>query len=320
MKVLLTGAAGFIGSHLTERLLREGCQVIGLDSFDTYLYDAETKRRNLREIGEHEHFRFVKGDILDEELVASLAKGVDLVAHIAALAGVRPSILAPQRYVHTNIQGTLSVLNACRAAEVKRLVFASTSSVYGVRSPEDVPFRETDPCVHPASPYAASKRAAELFCSNYRDLYGVGVFALRFFTVYGPRQRPEMAIHKFTDLIANDRPVTLFGDGSSARDYTFIDDVIDGSWRACQRVSPGAFEIYNLGGSKTIRLKSLIEKLAQRLAREPRLRFEPDQAGDVPITCADVSKSKRDLGYEPQVGIDDGLDRFVAWYQQRALR
>ena len=320
MKVLVTGAAGFIGSHLVERLLREGCQVIGLDSFDSFLYDAETKRRNVREIGAHEHFRLVEGDILDTELLASLLKGVDLVAHIAALAGVRPSIQAPEKYVRTNIQGTLGLLNACRDAGVRRMVFASTSSVYGARSPEDVPFRESDPCVHPASPYAASKRAAEMFCSNYRDLYGIGVFAVRYFTVYGPRQRPEMAIHKFTRLIDDGRSVTLYGDGSSARDYTYIDDIVDGSWRACQRVLPGAFEIYNLGGSKTVRLKELVAKVAHRLAREPRLQFEPDQPGDVPITCADVSKSKRDLGYEPCVSIDDGLDRFIAWYQQQRAR
>jgi UDP-glucuronate 4-epimerase len=318
MKVLVTGAAGFIGSHLVERLLREGCRVIGLDSFDTYVYDAETKRRNLREIGAHDHFRFVEGNILDEGLIASLVNGVDLVAHLAALAGVRPSILAPQKYIHTNIQGTLTLLNACREADVKRMLYASTSSVYGARSPEDVPFRESDPCVHPASPYAASKRSAELFCSNYRDLYGIGIFAVRYFTVYGPRQRPEMAIHKFTRLIANDRPVTLYGDGSSARDYTYIDDIVDGSWRACQRVLPGAFEIYNLGGSKTTTLKDLVDKISQRLAREPRLQFEPDQPGDVPITYADVSKSERDLGYRPLVPIDEGLDCFVSWYKRRA--
>jgi UDP-glucuronate 4-epimerase len=318
MKVLVTGAAGFIGSHLVERLLREGCQVVGLDSFDSYLYDAETKHRNLREIGEHKHWRFVEGDILDAELVPSLLAGVDLVAHIAALAGVRPSIAAPQKYIRTNIQGTLSLLDACRTAGVNRMLFASTSSVYGARSPEDVPFRESDPCVRPASPYAASKRSAELFCSNYRDLYGIGVLAVRYFTVYGPRQRPEMAIHQFTRLIANDRPVVLFGDGSSARDYTYIDDIVDGSWRACQRVTPGSFEIYNLGGSKTTALKDLVDQLAHRLGRRPRLQFEPDQPGDVPITYADVSKARRDLGYQPRVSIEDGLERFVAWYRQRA--
>jgi UDP-glucuronate 4-epimerase len=320
MKVLVTGAAGFIGSHLVERLLREGCQVIGLDSFDSFLYDAETKRRNVREIGAHEHFRLVEGDILDTELLASLLEGVDLVAHIAALAGVRPSIQAPEKYVRTNIQGTLGLLNACRDAGVSRMVFASTSSVYGARSPEDVPFRESDPCVHPASPYAASKRAAEMFCSNYRDLYGIGVFAVRYFTVYGPRQRPEMAIHKFTRLIDHGRSVTLYGDGSSARDYTYIDDIVDGSWRACWKVQPGAFEIYNLGGSRTTPLRTLVEKIAQRLGREPRLVFEPDQAGDVPITYADVSKARRELGYEPRVALDDGLDRFVSWYQKQAAR
>jgi UDP-glucuronate 4-epimerase len=319
MKVLVTGAAGFIGSHLVERLLREGCQVIGLDSFDTYVYDAETKRSNLREIGAHDHFRFVEGDILDQELVASLVRGVDLVAHIAALAGVRPSILAPEKYIRTNVQGTLSLLNACRDAGVNRMLFASTSSVYGERSPEEVPFRETDPCVRPASPYAASKRAAELFCSNYRDLYGIGVFAVRYFTVYGPRQRPEMAIHRFTRLIANDRPVTLFGDGSSARDYTYIDDIVDGSWRACQRVLPGAFEIYNLGGSKTTTLKALVHEVSHRLGREPRLLFEPAQPGDVSLTYADVSKSKRDLGYAPRVSLEDGLERFVGWYKKHAV-
>jgi UDP-glucuronate 4-epimerase len=233
---------------------------------------------------------------------------------------VRPSIQAPEKYVRTNIQGTLGLLNACRDAGVSRMVFASTSSVYGARSPEDVPFRESDPCVHPASPYAASKRAAEMFCSNYRDLYGIGVFAVRYFTVYGPRQRPEMAIHKFTRLIDEGRSVTLYGDGSSARDYTYIDDIVDGSWRACRKVQPGAFEIYNLGGSRTTPLRTLVEKIAQRLGREPRLVFEPDQAGDVPITYADVSKARRELGYEPRVPLDDGLDRFVSWYQKQAAR
>ena len=320
MKLLVTGAAGFIGSHLVERLLAEGHDVVGLDSFDTYLYDAETKAANLAGSVGHPRFRLVTGDILDRPLVAELCRGQDVIVHLAALAGVRPSIEDPPRYARTNVEGTTNVLEACRLADVRRLIFASSSSVYGTRDPASVPFREDDPCLHPASPYAATKRSGELLSNTYRDLHGIGISALRFFTVYGPRQRPEMAIHKFARAIVTGAPVTLFGDGSSARDYTFIDDVIDGTYAACNAVVPGVFRIYNLGGSRTTTLARLVELLGEALGASPRIVRSAVQPGDVPITCADVTLAKRDLGYEPKVPIEEGLRRFATWFLANAGR
>src|SRR4051812_29330425 len=227
MKVLLTGAAGFIGSSLAERMIARGDELVGLDNFDTTLYGAEIKRQNLAGLLAGPRFRFVEGDFLDEALCEQLVgEQPEVIVHLGALAGVRPSLQQPKRYQRVNIEGTLNLLEACRAHDVRRFVFASSSSVYGAHN--EVPFRERDPAVRPASPYAASKRAGELFCSNYSDLFGIATSALRFFTVYGPRQRPEMAIHKFARLIRDGKPVPFFGDGSSARDYTYIDDIIDG--------------------------------------------------------------------------------------------
>jgi len=234
--------------------------------------------------------------------------------HLAALAGVRPSIDRPLEYAAVNVSGTLNLLEACRAHGVTRFVFASSSSVYGAHS--SVPFRENDPAVRPASPYAATKRAGELLCSNYSDLFGIDTCALRFFTVYGPRQRPEMAIHKFTRLIATGRPVPFFGDGQSARDYTFIDDIIDGVQAAVER-QPAGHTVYNLGGSRTTTLARLVELIAAALGREPILERQPDQPGDVPITFADVTRAGADLGYAPQVPIEDGSARFVEWFRQQ---
>lgn len=314
MKVLLTGTAGFIGSHLAERLLAEGHEVVGLDSFDSFLYDAETKERNAALLAGRPRFRLVRRDILDGGLLKRLAAGVDVVVHLAALAGVRPSIADPPRYVRTNVEGTINVLEACRAAGVKRLVFASSSSVYGVRG-KSVAFVEDDPCLEPASPYAATKRTGELLCSTYRDLFGIGSAQLRFFTVYGPRQRPEMAIHMFTRLIASGESLSVFGSGASARDYTYIDDIIDGTYAAILRVQPDESTIYNLGGSRTTTLLRLIELIGEALGKEPILAFKPDQPGDVPVTYANVTRARRDLGYEPKVPIEEGIRRFVAWYR-----
>jgi UDP-glucuronate 4-epimerase len=212
------------------------------------------------------------------------------------------------------------VLEACRAHGIRRHVFASSSSVYGARPGALAGFREDDPCLQPASPYAATKRAGELLCSNYRDLFGIGTASLRFFTVYGPRQRPEMAIHAFTRAIAAGQPVTLFGDGQSARDYTYIDDIIDGTFAACERVAPGAFEIYNLGGSRTTALLRLVEVIGAAVGRAPVVQWKPDQPGDVPITFADVSKAAADLAYAPKVGIEDGVHRFVDWFRAEGAR
>ena len=315
MRVLLTGAAGFIGSHLAERLLADGHEVTGFDSFYSFLYDAATKERNVAALTGRPGFRLVRADLLDARLLRELCRGKDLVVHLAALAGVRPSIADPPRYARTNVEGTLNLFEACRSAGVHRVVFASSSSVYGARDAAAVPFREADPCISPASPYAATKRAGELLASTYRDLFGIGITSLRFFTVYGPRQRPEMAIHKFTRALAAGQPVTLFGDGTTARDYTFIDDIIDGTAAACARVAPGELAVYNLGGSRTTTLSRLVELIAGALGVTPRIDWQPEQPGDVPITFADVSRAARELGYAPKVPIEAGITRFVDWFR-----
>jgi UDP-glucuronate 4-epimerase len=312
MKVLITGAAGFIGSHLAARLLSEGDDVVGLDAFDETLYDATTHERNAAAVP---GLRLVRGDILDAKLMADLVQGKDLVVHLAALAGVRPSIEQPARYARVNVEGTTVVLEACRRAGIGKVVFASSSSVYGAKN--QVPFSEDDPCLRPASPYAASKRACELVCSNFSDLYAMGIASLRFFTVYGPRQRPEMAIHKFARAIRDGKPVTLFGDGSSARDYTYVDDVIDGTVAACRRVRDGEHRIYNLGGSRTTTLHRLVELIAEALGKAPVIEWQPDQPGDVPITFADVTRAGAELGYAPKVPIEEGVRRFVEWLRGR---
>jgi UDP-glucuronate 4-epimerase len=317
MKILVTGCAGFIGSHLVERLLADGDEVTGLDAFDTTLYDAATHERNLAAAAGHDRFRLVRGSIEDAALVAALAPGHEIVVHLAALAGVRPSLRAPGRYARVNVEGSINVLEACRRAGIDRVVCASSSSVYGARAGAPAAFAEDDPCLAPASPYAATKRAAELVASTYRDLHGLGITSLRFFTVYGPRQRPDMAIHAFARRLAAGRPITLFGDGSSARDYTYIDDVIDGTVAACRAVRPGALAVYNLGGAHTTTLARLVELLAAALGVRPEIEHAPDQSGDVPLTWADVNRAARDLGYRPRVAIADGIARFVAWFRSQ---
>jgi len=298
MKVLLTGVAGFIGSHLCERLGARGDVVVGIDNFDETLYPAALHRCNLA---------------LVERLFAQ--HRFDVVVHLGALAGVRPSLAQPKRYQRVNVEGTLDLLEACRRHDVRRFVFASSSSVYGAHNA--VPFREADPAVRPASPYAASKRAGELFCSTYSDLFGIATSALRFFTVYGPRQRPEMAIHKFARLIRDGRPLPFFGDGSSARDYTFIDDIIDGVVAAVDRCGDARHRVYNLGGSRTTTLARLVELLEEGLGTKAILDRQPDQPGDVPITYADVTHAAAELGYAPRVPIEAGLARFCAWLRDQ---
>jgi UDP-glucuronate 4-epimerase len=315
-RILVTGAAGFIGSHLAERLVADGHEITGLDAFDTTLYDAARKERNLAGLLDGPRFRLQRGDLLDAALLGDLARGHDLVVHLAAIAGVRPSLLQPARYARTNVEGTINVLEACRAAGISRVVFASSSSVYGARGAVEA-FREDDPCLTPASPYAATKRAGELVCSTYRDLYGLGISCLRFFTVYGPRQRGDMAIHKFTRAIAAGKPVTLFGE--TARDYTYIDDIIDGVVAACRGVAPGAFAIYNLGGTRTTGLGALVELIGDALGKKPAIVHGEPQPGDVPITWADVSRAAADLGYAPKVPLSVGLARFVDWCRAEGL-
>jgi UDP-glucuronate 4-epimerase len=313
--VLVTGGAGFIGSHVTRRLLGRGDRITVLDDFNDF-YDPALKRANAAEFAGRDDWRLVEGDIRDEGLVGRLFEEgrFDAVIHLAARAGVRPSLAQPILYEDVNCIGTLRLLEAARRHGPANFVFASSSSVYGIN--EKVPFAESDPVELPISPYATTKRAGELLCFNYSHLYGLRTSCLRFFTVYGPSQRPEMAIAKFTDLLARGRSVPLFGTGRTRRDYTYIDDIVDGVVAALD-LAP-RFEIFNLGGSQTTALIDLVHTIAGELGVEPRVEMLAEQPGDVPITYADVSKARAMLGYEPKVPIRDGLRRYVAWYRGRA--
>jgi UDP-glucuronate 4-epimerase len=312
--VLVTGGAGFIGSNLTQRLLARGDRVTVLDDFNDF-YDPKRKRENVALLSPQPGFALVEGDIRDAALVDQLfAHGrFDAVVHLAARAGVRPSLREPVLYEDVNCIGTLRLLEAARHHGPNLFLFGSSSSVYGIN--EKVPFAESDEINQPISPYATTKRTGELLCYNYHHLYGMRTACLRFFTVYGPAQRPEMAIHKFTELLAHGKPVPLYGDGASRRDYTYIDDIVDGLLRTLD-VAPG-FEILNLGGAETTALRDLIQWIADELAVTPSIEYLPDQPGDVPITFADVTKAQRVLGYAPKVPIREGLRRFVAWFRAR---
>jgi UDP-glucuronate 4-epimerase len=310
--VHVTGGAGFIGSHLVERLLERGRAVVVLDSFDAF-YDPAIKRENVRRAAAHPAFRLVEGDIRDgAALDAACAGGVDAVVHLAARAGVRPSIEDPLTYTSVNLDGTTRVLEACRRHGIRRVIFGSSSSVYG-NNPK-VPFAEDDPVDHPISPYAATKKAGELLCHTYHHLFGLDVACLRFFTVYGPRQRPEMAIHRFAATLAAGRPIEQFGDGSAARDYTYVDDIVEGILLALQRVR--GFRIWNLGGSQTTTLAELVRALGQRLRVVPQVRELPLQPGDVERTWADVRRAAAELGWAPRVPLARGLDLFVEWFER----
>jgi UDP-glucuronate 4-epimerase len=310
--VLVTGGAGFIGSHLVEALLETGREVVVLDNFDDF-YLPGLKRRNLQPLLGRRGFALEEGDIRDEARVEKIfdAHPISVMVHLAARAGVRPSILKPVLYSDNNLTGTAVLLEACRRHGIGNLIFGSSSSVYG--NNVKLPFSEKDDVDRPISPYAATKRAGELMCATYHELYRLNVFALRFFTVYGPRQRPEMAIHKFTRLIDRGLPLTRFGDGSTRRDYTYITDIINGVMRAIERVQ--GFEIINLGGSQTTGLSDLIELVEQNLGKKAIIEGEPVQPGDVVATYADVEKARRLLGYEPRVSVQDGIERFVEWYK-----
>lgn len=318
MKIVVTGAAGFIGSHTCERLVAKGHDVVGLDAFDDYLYSADLKRKNASALAALPRFRLVEGDICDTATIATvITSDVDVVCHLAALAGVRPSLAQPLRYLRTNIEGTGVIIERMRELGLKRLVFASSSSVYGAKRGTDIAaFREDDPCLTPASPYASTKRMNELQLSAYRDLFGIGVSALRFFTVYGPRQRTDMAIAKFTAAIRDGKTITVFGDGSSRRDYTFIDDIVSGTVAAIEHVMPGQFEIYNLGGTKTISLTELVETIERVVGKRAIIDRQPDQPGDVPITYANIDKARAAFGYEPTTRPDVGIQRYWDWLQR----
>jgi len=310
--ILVTGAAGFIGSHAAERLMTMGYRVVGVDNFSDF-YDRSWKEMNLKSI---------KGDKLDVEEIditsgPEISKLVRLVRpwailHLAAMAGVRPSIEDPAYYARVNVEGTTHLLQAAVKSGVEKFAFASSSSVYG-NSPK-VPFSEEDDVEEPISPYAATKRAGELICYTFNHLYKLPIASLRFFTVYGPRQRPDLAIHKFTRLISAGKPVPFFGDGSTSRDYTFVEDTVSGIVASIEKIDK--FRIYNLGGSSPISLSELIAELEKAIGKKAILDKKPSQPGDVERTYADLTRSSKELGYSPKISISEGLKRFVAWFNE----
>jgi UDP-glucuronate 4-epimerase len=311
-RVLITGGAGFIGSRVALRLLERGREVRILDNFDPFYPEAQ-KRRNLAVAAGAARGRrldVVEGDIRDRSVCERAVDGVDGVIHLAALAGVRPSIADPIRYMDVNVTGTQTLLEAIRGRPRLPFVFASSSSVYGGNT--KVPFAESDPVDRPVSPYAASKKAGEVLCHAHHHLHGNPLTCLRFFTVYGPGQRPEMAIHLFSRKLVSGEPIPVFGDGSSSRDYTFVSDIVDGVVAALERAD--GYRIYNLGGAQTTTLAALIEALERAFDRKAIIDRRGDQPGDVPRTWADVSLAHRDLGFESRVTIEDGLRQFADWY------
>ncbi len=313
-RILITGGAGFIGSHLSERLLALGASVICVDNFDPF-YPPELKRRNIECIRANERFELVECDVRSKDDLRKIfhTQKVDNIIHLAAKAGVRPSISDPSSYQDVNIGGTINLLELSKEYGIKSFIFASSSSVYGAS--EKTPFKEDDNLYQPISPYAASKQAGELFCYTYHYLYRIPVICLRFFTVYGPRQRPDMAIHKFTKLIDRGEEIQLYGDGSSQRDYTYISDIVNGVISVLDREF--GFEIINLGDSETTELKRLVSLIEENLGKKAKVKTLQAQPGDVPVTCADISKARKLLGYSPSVRIEQGIKKFVQWYQNR---
>jgi UDP-glucuronate 4-epimerase len=311
MHYLITGGAGFIGSHISERMLLEGHQVTIIDDFNTY-YDPAIKHANIA--GIRDDIELVEADIRNAIAIErTFATGkFDHVFHVAARAGVRPSIKDPKLYFTTNIDGTFNLLDACRYHGVGRFTFISSSSVYGIN--QKVPFAESDPIERTISPYAATKLAGEQICSNYAHLFGIHCQCLRLFTVYGPRQRPDLAISKFTNNILNGVPIQQYGDGQTARDYTYIDDIVNGIIAASQ-YDAKSFDIFNLGGSATTKLSELIALLEQTLGKQAQIEQLPDQPGDVPRTYADITKAHALLGYTPQTSIQQGVEKFAEWFQ-----
>jgi UDP-glucuronate 4-epimerase len=314
MKVLVTGAAGFIGSHLCDRLLGDGFLVVGVDNFDDF-YEPQIKRHNIAGCLENENFELVEGDIRDRAAMNDVVgRGVDVIVHLAAKAGVRPSIDQPLLYADVNINGTGVLLEAAKEQGIVKFIFASSSSVYG--NNEKVPFSEDDNVDFPISPYAATKKACELICHTYHHLYGMSITCLRYFTVYGPRQRPDLAVHKFASLIEQGKPISIYGDGTMSRDFTYIDDIIDGTVAAMERC--GGFHIYNLGESSPITVNELVVEIEKALGKKAIKEYVPPQPGDVERTYADVSKAARELGYKPATTIEKGLAKFVTWLRESA--
>lgn len=314
MQVLVTGGAGFIGSHVCEALLNRGDKIIIVDELNDF-YDPKIKQGNLVDIRKAGEYKFYQCDIRNAKDLREifLKEAPDAVIHLAARAGVRPSLTAPLLYEEVNVIGTLHLLELCREMPVKNFVFASSSSVYGVNS--KLPFSENDPIERPISPYATTKRSGELLAFNYSYLYNLPITCLRFFTVYGPRQRPEMGIHKFVRKIFNNETVEIYGDGLSRRDYTYIDDIVEGVIASLDRPKP--FAIYNLGDSAPVLLSELLAIIQQTIGKEAICKYLPDQPGDVPATFADISLAKRELDFEPKVPLKIGVKHFVDWYKEK---
>ena len=310
MRILVTGGAGFIGSHLVEKLLTSGHDVAILDDFNDF-YDPQIKRENIAAVSRDAAVHPV--DLRDSAAVRNLfhQKKFEAIAHLAARAGVRPSILHPQLYYDTNVNGTLHLLDAARVTGVERFIFASSSSVYGIS--KTVPFSEDQHLTQTISPYAATKIAGEFLCSTFSHLYQMRVVVLRYFTAYGPRQRPDLAIHQFTRKIYAGQPIDQFGDGSTRRDYTYIDDIIQGTVAALDYGGP-LFDIFNLGENETIQLKDLIATIENALGKKAKINRLPEQPGDVPLTYADIAKARKLLGYDPSTRLSDGLPRFIDWF------
>lgn len=316
-RILITGAAGFIGSNLADDLLEKGFSVMGIDNFDPF-YSREIKESNISAALKQRSFKFNEGDIRDAGFLDSCFSEFkpDTIVHLAAKAGVRPSIKDPASYFEVNVSGTLNLLEAMKRNSINRLLFASSSSVYG--NNKKVPFAESDNVDFPVSPYAASKKAGELVCHTYHHLFNMDIFCLRFFTVYGPRQRCDLAINKFTKAILQGEPITLFGDGTTSRDYTHIIDTIQGIEKALAYLK--GFDIFNLGESDTISLSKLVSLLERSTGEKAEINYLPLQEGDVLQTFADISKSKRILGYNPMVNIEDGIRNYVEWYRSSCFK
>lgn len=311
MNILVTGGAGFIGSHLSEVLLNLNHRVVVIDNLNDY-YNPEIKKKNIEKASKHVNYKFYKEDIRNLEVIFKICKSnpIDLICHLAARAGVRSSIQQPELYQDVNIKGTLNILEICKNLSISKLLFASSSSIYGNNT--KVPFSESDPVDNPISPYAATKKACELLCYTYCHLYNINISCLRFFTVYGPRQRPDMAISKFTNLIYNNKPVPMFGDGSMERDFTYIDDIIDGILKVIDNIN--GYEIYNLGKSQCIKLIDLINLIGRTLNKEIKINRKPLQPGDVNKTYSDITKAKNKLGYNPKTNIEIGIQKYIEWY------
>lgn len=312
MKTLVTGAAGFIGSHLCERLLVEGWTVVGVDNFDNF-YDPKIKRLNIDSCLKNKNFKLIEADIRDSTAInKTIGSDIEIIVHLAAKAGVRPSIAQPVLYADVNVNGTTVLLEAAKKHNVTKFIFASSSSVYG--NNEKVPFSEEDNVDFPISPYAATKKAGELICHTYHHLYGIHITCLRYFTVYGPRQRPDLAIHKFAKLIEQTKPIPVYGNGTMMRDFTYIDDIINGTLAAIEQCT--GFNLYNLGCSHPISVNDLIAEIEKALGKKAVKEYLPPQPGDVERTYADVTKAAKDLGYNPSTTIQEGLAKFVTWLRK----